>query len=153
MTEKEMDCILAEASKCDETRMMNTRVLDIDDAALKDVLGAISGYADDYHSWVKVGMALKSAGQPLEIWDAWSAQGSTYRNGECEKKWNSFQKDGVGMGSLVYLARQASGNHELGKPKIDIRVRRVPMLQRTAQPKHRSTPQLRHGVLILESRK
>ena len=48
-----------------------------------------------YEAWYRVGAALyhESGGsqEGLSMWDAWSAKGSKYRDGECEKKWNSFK--------------------------------------------------------------
>lgn len=44
-----------------------------------------------YTEWTQVGMAIKEAGLPVSVWDAWSAtDGGRYHNGECERKWNSF---------------------------------------------------------------
>lgn len=73
-----------------------------------DALTYIS--ADDYDSWIKVGMALKHEGHPLSDWEAWSTKSAKYRNGECEKKWNSFNEQNAGKivtgGTIIDLAKQ-----------------------------------------------
>ncbi|MEK9736572.1 MAG: bifunctional DNA primase/polymerase [Candidatus Nanopelagicales bacterium] len=50
-----------------------------------------------YEAWYKVGAALyhESNGSPegLTIWDAWSAGGTKYKQGECDIKWRSFKTD------------------------------------------------------------
>ncbi|EGS1179558.1 TPA: AAA family ATPase [Enterococcus faecalis] len=45
----------------------------------------------DYQEWVNVGMALKHEGYTAIDWDQWSQADSRYREGECFKKWESFQ--------------------------------------------------------------
>lgn len=47
---------------------------------------------ESYYIWITVGMALKREGYDLETWRAWSRHGAKYHEGECEKKWNSFQE-------------------------------------------------------------
>lgn len=75
-------------------------------AAALDLLGV--NRADDYSDWIRVGMALHaelgSAGLPL--WEAWSRRSSKYREGECARKWRSFESGGVGFGTLIAMARQ-----------------------------------------------
>ena len=64
--------------------------------------------ADDYETWVAVGMALHHAGASCSIWDAWSRQSSKYKEGACDSKWRSFSSSGsstLGIGSLVEWAR------------------------------------------------
>ena len=57
-----------------------------------------------YDEWLKVGMALKHEGQPFEIWDAWSSNGSKYRPNEMKSKWNSFRRNDVTGGTLFHIA-------------------------------------------------
>lgn len=74
---------------------------------LKEPLEFIS--SDDYEDWITVGMALKSA-YPDEdgfaLWDEWSQSSDKYDPQESEAKWASFKGQGVGLGSLFYLAMQ-----------------------------------------------
>ncbi|MBW4590099.1 bifunctional DNA primase/polymerase [Aetokthonos hydrillicola Thurmond2011] len=63
--------------------------------------------ADDYDTWLAVGMALKSADESLLAdWDTWSRQSAKYKPGECDRKWASFKRMGIGLGSLAHLAKQ-----------------------------------------------
>ncbi len=62
-----------------------------------------------YDDWLRVGMALKNEGYPVEVWEEWSKGESRYHPGECEKKWRTF--DGytgqrVMGGSIVKLAQE-----------------------------------------------
>ena len=59
-----------------------------------------------YDEWLKVGMALKHEGADCDTWDTWSSGGSKYRQGECQKKWRSFQRDDVTGGTLIHIAKQ-----------------------------------------------
>lgn len=59
---------------------------------------------DDYDTWLKVGAALKHEGESLETYRQWSAQSTKYREGDCERKWDSF-KEGtatVVTGGTIY---------------------------------------------------
>ena len=57
---------------------------------LLNALEYISPSELDYQDWVNVGMALKQEGYSVKDWDDWSRADSRYHNGECEKKWQSF---------------------------------------------------------------
>lgn len=69
------------------------------------------GYIDpdvSYGDWVRVGMALKSGGYPLDMWEDWSRGGQKYKRGDCVKRWKGFKTGGgTTMASLVYMAKQA----------------------------------------------
>ncbi len=65
-----------------------------------------SYYADDYQSWIKVGMALKSISPSLlDAWDRWSQQSTKYKPGECRYKWKTFNGTGITDRTLHWLAR------------------------------------------------
>lgn len=69
--------------------------------------------ADDYECWLKVGMALKSADDSLFYdWDLWSSQSKSYKGTtDCERRWNSFSKAGVGLGTLYHYAKEDGWQH------------------------------------------
>jgi len=71
-------------------------------------LSALKPYrADDYDNWLAVGMALHSVGDfLLTEWDKWSRQSTKYQPGDCEKKWKSFNRQGIAIGSLAHMAKQ-----------------------------------------------
>ncbi|MBQ8159412.1 MAG: PriCT-2 domain-containing protein, partial [Clostridia bacterium] len=58
------------------------------------ILSALSSIncADlDHDGWIRVGMALKTEGYDLSVWEAWSALDTArYHEGECARRWNSF---------------------------------------------------------------
>jgi hypothetical protein len=75
--------------------------------ALSYLSALSSSRADDYGDWVAVGMALHSVSDSLLTkWDNWSRQSSKYNPGDCEKKWKSFKRQGVAIGSLARMAKQ-----------------------------------------------
>ncbi len=86
----------------------------------QEELEELLSYVDpsDYDIWIKVGMALKSEGYSLQAWDSWSRQSSKYHSGDCEKKWNTFNKAGVTLGSVCYHARKNGWSSSKGKTII-----------------------------------
>ena len=77
--------------------------------ALKYIPAADLSYAE----WVQVGMALKTEGYDWTVWDEWSRADSRYKQGECERKWKSFNGSGnpVSGGTIVDMAKKRSGLH------------------------------------------
>ena len=63
---------------------------------------------DDYDSWIQIGMSLHSCSDSLlKDWIQLSQQALNFKNGECEKKWQSFGKrSGVSLGTLVKYAKE-----------------------------------------------
>jgi RecA-family ATPase len=65
--------------------------------------------ADDYDTWLTVGMALKHEGYGWEVWDDWSRSSPKYQEGVCERKWKSFNEQNAGEpatgGTIDHLAR------------------------------------------------
>ena len=46
----------------------------------------------DHAGWIAVGMALKTEGYDVSVWDEWSAKDADrYHPGECARRWNSFR--------------------------------------------------------------
>ena len=75
---------------------------------VQDVRGALSYVnCDDYHEWVKVGMALKETGagqQAFAIWDEWSKRSHKYDSAGMLKKWESFKRSDVTLNSVFAIA-------------------------------------------------
>ncbi len=62
-------------------------------------------FADDYWSWIQVGMALHSVSPILlEAWDSWSQLSPKYKLGECAYKWKSFRGIGITIRTLLKFA-------------------------------------------------
>ena len=77
---------------------------------LAPLLSYINPAALSYQDWCGVGMALKTEGYPLSLWESWSRKDpARYHEGECEKKWRSFEENTstpVTGGTIVMLAKQ-----------------------------------------------
>ena len=62
---------------------------------------------DDYDQWLKIGMAAHSAGDSLLAdWEDLSQKNSKYQPGECAKKWDSFKRSGISLGTLQKFAKE-----------------------------------------------
>lgn len=67
--------------------------------------------ADDRDTWLRMGMALKSEldDSGFDLWDDWSQQAESYKNGDARDVWRSIKPDGgVTIGTLFHEAK-ASG--------------------------------------------
>lgn len=64
--------------------------------------------ADDYDDWLNVGMALHSLGDDtlLDDWEQWSAQSTKHKPSDCQRKWRSFKKSGITLGTLGDMAKK-----------------------------------------------
>jgi hypothetical protein len=64
--------------------------------------------ADDYDDWVNIGMALHSLGDGslLDDWEQWSALSSKHKPSDCQRKWKSFKKSGITLGTLGDMAKK-----------------------------------------------
>ena len=72
-------------------------------------LDSIPASSVSYEEWIHIGMALKSEGFDVSVWDDWSRADSRYHSGECEKKWSTFVGEGWGVKTIYYLANQYGG--------------------------------------------
>ena len=77
--------------------------------------------------WIEVGWCLHNIDSGnsdlLALWNEFSKKSSKYRNGECEKLWGRFRKDGkmLGLGSLYYWAQKDSPEKYIEIWRKDIR--------------------------------
>lgn len=90
----------------------------------------------DYQDWVNIGMALKHEGYSVAVWEEWSKNDSRFHEGECEKKWATFNGSAspVTAGTIVQMAKdngwQAFNDEsyaldwdsEIGGGKDDLRI-------------------------------
>lgn len=77
---------------------------------LEEVIEGLDPAALDYEGWLQVGMALKDSGYSCSVWESWSCRDSArYHEGECEKKWKSFQGSAkpITAGTIVQMARDS----------------------------------------------
>ena len=59
-----------------------------------------------YDDWLAVGMALKNIGCDCSDWEQWSRSDERFKNGECEQKWQGFNRDGYDIGTIFMFAQQ-----------------------------------------------
>ena len=58
-----------------------------------------------YDEWLAVGMALKNIGMDCSDWENWSRTDDRFKDGECQYKWNGFNRDGYEIGTLFHFAQ------------------------------------------------
>jgi putative DNA primase/helicase len=70
------------------------------------MLGAIPAYQRG--DWIKVGMVLKThlGDTGFSLFDDWSQAADNYNASEARSVWRSFRGSGVGIGTLVHMAKQ-----------------------------------------------
>lgn len=75
----------------------------------------------DYLTWTQVGMALKHEGYPVTVWEDWSRKGQKYHEGECAKKWDSFNElaGEVVTGATITQMAKANGWKRRSNKPID----------------------------------
>ncbi len=76
-----------------------------------EALGRLAPFrCESYEDWVQVGMSLTPLGDMgLALWDQWSQTcAGKYQPGACAEKWRTFQRNGVGIGSLIHWAETDS---------------------------------------------
>jgi hypothetical protein len=88
-----------------------------DDLSLAaEALRFVAPMANDYDSWLQVGMSLRSLGpQGLGLWDSWSkgSLNGNYEPGACAAKWDTFSPAeevgprAISLGSLFHWATAA----------------------------------------------
>ena len=74
---------------------------------LEELLDYIDPTELNYQEWCSIGMALKDSGYDVSVWEAWSMRDAArYHQGECEKKWRSFNGSDspVTAGTIVKMA-------------------------------------------------
>lgn len=60
--------------------------------------------AEDYYSWLSVGMSLKEFGDVgLQLWRQWSKRSDKYQDGVCETKWPTFRRDSLDSSSKLTI--------------------------------------------------
>ena len=75
---------------------------------LISALNSINCAELDYMTWVQVGMALKTEGMDVSVWDEWSrTDPKRYHPGECRRRWDSFNGSAAPVtgATIIKLAR------------------------------------------------
>lgn len=62
--------------------------------------------AENYNNWIELGWCCHNIGNKLlQTWINFSKKSSKFKEGECEKLWETMKPDGLGMGTLIRWAR------------------------------------------------
>jgi primase-like protein/uncharacterized protein DUF3987 len=79
---------------------------------IRDALRAIP--SDDRDVWVRVGMAIKSelGDSGFGLWREWSISSAKFDEADTRRKWQSFKRDGVTIGTVFGLARDHGWREE-----------------------------------------
>jgi len=78
---------------------------------IKEALEHLNPGNLNYSEWLQVGMALKNEGFTCDTWEHWSASDpERYHPGECERKWESFNGNGIGKGTIFQLCKEKTGH-------------------------------------------
>lgn len=73
---------------------------------IRRMLDFINPSSLSYDDWLAVGMALKNIGMDCSDWEQWSRHDERFKDGECQYKWNGFDRDGYDIGTLYLFATQ-----------------------------------------------
>ena len=73
---------------------------------VRRMLDFISPSGLTYDDWLAVGMALKNIGCDCSDWEQWSRSDERFKDGECEQKWQGFNRDGYDIGTIFMFAQQ-----------------------------------------------
>lgn len=79
------------------------------DNHLLQALDYIKASDCSYQEWLNVGMALKHEGYTADVWNEWSRADTRYKDGECYRKWDSFNEETATIvtgGTIVAMAKQ-----------------------------------------------
>lgn len=56
--------------------------------------------------WLHVGMSLKNNGNSVDMWIAWSRPDTRFKDGECEKLWEGFNRNGLTIATIKEIAQR-----------------------------------------------
>lgn len=91
-----------------EREIVPTVVQPADHLVLEALNHLSQARCDARDTWLRVGMALHSAGDHfLEPWIEWSKRSPKFQSGECEKLWANFRRSsGITARTVLYWARE-----------------------------------------------
>ena len=90
-------------------KKVEVQIFNSDSDKARSLLQAINpNRLDVYETWLAIGMGAHSVGDDslLQDWIALSQKNSKYKEGECEKKWASFKRSGISLGTLQKFAKE-----------------------------------------------
>jgi hypothetical protein len=113
-----------------------SRSTSADYARVADALRFIANADTDYDTWLTLGMALHSSGEPWarDLWDDWSRQSSKYNERKQSTSWKSFSSGKTTLGTLFYLAKQGGWRPPARETLPPRRTRPVPDMTQPPPP-------------------
>ena len=89
---------------------------------IKALLSCLSlSQLDDYATWIKLGMVLKSLGAPMILWEVMSKRSKKYRLNDCSSRWASLPTYNFTMVSLLALAKEGNLDmYQRIKPRLHV---------------------------------
>ena len=94
--------------------------------------------ADEYHEWIRAGLAMKAAGLTIDDWLTFSARSTKYDQHEAISKWHGFNPTTADIGTLVGMAQDDAGKpavqDALGRTKQRDRVAATPAVEAKPLP-------------------
>lgn len=92
--------IKLEQHKTEKAKIENSEKNDIEMAKILNLLNI--NRADDYCYWIITGLALKSAGYNLKLWDDFSRRSNKYREGETSYLWTYLNPNRITTKTIYY---------------------------------------------------
>lgn len=66
-------------------------------------------YADEYTTWINVGLACKRLGEcGFKLWDEWSQKSSKYDPKACSYRWKRFEPHEINLGTIFHYAYEGN---------------------------------------------
>jgi hypothetical protein len=83
---------------------------------------------EDRDLWVKMAMAVKAevGDDGFSLWDYWSRTAESYKDADARAVWRSVGGSGIGVGSLIYEAKQRGWSKFSDYVPVDIPVKPAP---------------------------
>lgn len=123
----------------------------LDDAKRTELFKALMHIPSDcgYEIWVKIGMALATIENGFELWDAWSAKGSTYPGqSELRYKFSTLSGYSVTLGTVFHIAAEFGYTRPVRGRTVSLPVR--PMTPDEWQALHESERQKNTVAEVVE---
>ncbi len=88
---------------------------------IRSALSAIDVSALSYQEWINVGFALKTEGVPCSVWDEWSRGDKRYHEGECQRKWETFNGSDtpVTVATIFQMAKDRGWKYAASSQPLD----------------------------------
>lgn len=105
-----IDILSSVNKKKTEKAKKSTSYINYEPEKIRELVSILStDRAEDYSQWIETGWALHNidphSDELLDIWINFSKNSSKYKEGECEKIWDSMKNEGLTIATLHYWAK------------------------------------------------